>query len=156
MSQTGSKQQIVFVYSCKISGDLGFQLASVHVRLGTGKTLEMYCKSKHILTLETLNWSHYKPSCIAKFSASYFFNERGIITFAGRFLLHTILETNDMLSHILCDAMQIPCVLAAWVTNCHIMCYNYFFSPASQYIFPMKWFESYELCPYFSLKETNH
>lgn len=59
-------------------------------------------------------------------------------------------------STVLYMAMQILCVLAAWVTNCHIMCYNYLLSLASQYIFPMKWVESYELWPYFSLKETNH
>ena len=54
------------------------------------------------------------------------------------------------------SSMQIPCVLAALGNK---LPYHVLQLPphlASQYIFPMKRFESYELWPYFSLKETNH
>lgn len=66
-----------------------------------------------------------------KFNASYFFNEKRCNNFNRQFFCFSRLETNGICSHFYAiPAMQIPCVLAVWVTNCHIMCYNYFFSLA--------------------------
>lgn len=47
------------------------------------------------------NWSHYKQCCVPKLNATYFLNERGVITLTGSFLLPAMLETNYILCHVL-------------------------------------------------------